>query len=268
MLIWVTALHCEAKPVIDSYRMKKSPREKAFELYRGDGMVCVVSGSGKLASAAACAWIAASGGETPLAWLNLGTAGAAEHDIGTAFALDKIVDADTGQCYFPAPSVSTRLPASACMTLARPAYDYREDSLFDMEASGYMHSALRFSSAELIQSIKVVSDNRHRQTGRDRARVSDLIAAQMDGITALAGGLLELQRDQAALRPLPGDWRQLTSLAHFTHTEQSRLRKLWSYLRNRGFDREALLRELPVGASAGVIIDRLEQISHRDSEGL
>lgn len=268
MLIWVAALHCEARPVIDRYRLRKSPRERAFELYRGDGMACVVSGSGKLASAAACAWVAATIGETPLAWLNLGIAGAAEHDIGAAFVLDKIVDADTGQPYFPAPSVPTGLAASACLTLARPGYDYREDSLFDMEASGFMHSALRFSSAELIQSIKIVSDNRYRQTGRDRARVSGLVAARIESIAAFAEGLLELRHGQAALRPPAEDWSRLAALAHFTLTEQSRLRKLWSYLCNRGFDRETLLRELPTGASAGTIIERLEQISHRDGEGL
>ena len=118
MLIWVTALHCEAKPVIDNYRLRKSPRERAFEVYLGDGMACIVSGSGKLASAAACAWLAAAHGDTPLAWINLGIAGAAEHDIGAACLLDKIVDADTGQCYFPAPSVATSLSTSPCNTIS------------------------------------------------------------------------------------------------------------------------------------------------------
>jgi adenosylhomocysteine nucleosidase len=268
MLNWVTALHCEAKPVIDYYRLKKSPQLHAFEVYRGEDMTCIVSGTGKLASAAACAWLAAVETANSPAWINLGIAGAAEHDIGRAFVLDKIVDDDTGQSYFPAPVVPTGLPASACLTLSKPGYDYHEDSLFDMEASGYISSALRFSSAELVQSIKIVSDNRLQQTGRDSARVSGLIATQMESVVGLADGLLAIQREQSALIPPPEDWRQLMSLAHFSQTEQNRLRKLWSYLRNRGFERETLLRELGAGDSAGVIIERLETISHRDSEGL
>ena len=57
-VIWVSALHCEAKPVIDYYRLKKSHDDNAFDLYRGDDMLCIISGVGKIASAAACAWIA------------------------------------------------------------------------------------------------------------------------------------------------------------------------------------------------------------------
>ena len=37
MLIWVAALHCEAKPVIDYYRLRKL-HGQAFDVYRGDGM--------------------------------------------------------------------------------------------------------------------------------------------------------------------------------------------------------------------------------------
>ena len=78
MLIWVSALHCEAKPVIDFYRLKKSHDDNAFDLYRGDNMACIISGTGKVASSAACAWIAARyEDEASIAWINLGTAGAA-----------------------------------------------------------------------------------------------------------------------------------------------------------------------------------------------
>ena len=80
MLIWVCALHCEAKPVIDFYRLKKSHDDTAFDLYRGDDMVCIISGTGKVASSAACAWLAARYADAAsLAWINLGIAGAA-HD--------------------------------------------------------------------------------------------------------------------------------------------------------------------------------------------
>ena len=82
MLIWVCALHCEAKPVIDFYRLKKSHDDTAYDLYRGQDMACIVSGPGKLASAAATAWIAGRQQQTAsLTWINLGCAGAAELDI-------------------------------------------------------------------------------------------------------------------------------------------------------------------------------------------
>jgi nucleoside phosphorylase len=191
MLIWVCAMHCEAKPVIDFYRLKKSHGNNAFDLYRGDNMACIISGIGKLASAAASAWIAATHDETTsIAWVNLGIAGAATHEPGAIFALNQVIDADTGQRYYPIPGADSTLPGCACLTLSQPSDDYREEYLFDMEASGFMHSALRFSSAELTQSIKIVSDNHGHQTGKDRPRVSALIHQHIELIDKQATGLI------------------------------------------------------------------------------
>lgn len=269
MLIWVCALHCEAKPVIDFYRLKKSHDQRAFDVYHGDDMACIVSGIGKLASAAASAWIAASfPGETSPAWINLGVAGAAEHSIGDLFALNKVVDADSGQSYYPAPVAASSLAGSPCLTLGQPSDNYREDTLFDMEASGFMHAALRFSSAELIQSLKIISDNRQQQTGMNRQRVSELIHQHIDSIDRQARGLFELNREIKALEPAPESWQQLLSMAHFTQTQKNRLRVLWRYLCNRDFSSESLLQQLATQNSARSIIETLEQISFRDSEGL
>jgi hypothetical protein len=268
VLIWVCALHCEAKPVIDYYRLKKSHDERAFDIYRGDDMVCVISGIGKVASAAACAWVAARfDGEAALAWINLGVAGAAEHEVGKLFVLNKIVDADSGQSYYPVPT--TRSPASsACLTLSLPSDDYREDSLFDMEASGFIYSALRFSSAELTQSLKIVSDNRRQQTGKNRQRVSELVQQSIESIDRQATGLHSLKQEIAALDISSESWQQLLALAHFSQTQRNRLRVLWRYLGNRDFSAESLLQRLAAQNSANAIIETLEQISFRDSENL
>jgi nucleoside phosphorylase len=198
MLIWVCAMHCEAKPVIDFYRLKKSHDDNAFDLYRGDNMACIVSGIGKLASAAASAWIAARHDDAAsIAWINLGIAGAATDEPGAIFTLNQVIDADTGQRYYPAPGADSGLPGRACLTLSQPSEEYRENYLFDMEASGFMYSALRFSSAELTQSIKIVSDNHDHKTGKDRPRVSALIHQHIDLIDQQATGLLLLNREIA-----------------------------------------------------------------------
>ena len=268
MLIWVCALHCEAKPVIDRYRLKKSPRAHAFDLYYGDDMLAVVSGVGKLASNAACAWSAAHHAEqASLAWINLGIAGAATHAIGSIFSLHQVIDAEDGQRYYPAPASAGRLPGSACMTLAQPGMDYSEDYLFDMEASGFMSASLRFSSAELVQAYKVVSDNHETGIGRDRARVSELIAAQIDRVDEEAHALLALDREMAARQPPADSWDQLMSLSRFSVTQQNRLRVLWRYLHNRNFDLDRLLEQL-AGQPAGAIVEKLEQHSQQDGMGL
>jgi len=268
MLIWVSALHCEAKPVIDFYRLKKSHDDKAFDLYRGDDMACIISGTGKVASSAACAWLAAHCADAAsLAWINLGTAGAAQHDVGAIFSLHQVIDADDGRRFYPAPASAEALAGNACMTLSQPSEDYREDYLFDLEASGFMYASLRFSSAELIKSIKVVSDNRHQQTGRNRQGVSDLVHQHIDSIDREAQALNALNHEVTALLPEIDGWRQLTAMARFSQTQKNRLRVLWRYLMNRRFDADRLLQQLG-GHSPAAIVTRLEQISQRDGEGL
>ncbi len=167
--------------MIDFYRLKKSHDDNAFDLYRGDNMACIISGTGKVASSAACAWIAARyEDEASIAWINLGIAGAAQHDLGTLFSLHQVIDADDGHRYYPAPAIKGELEGSACMTLSQPSEDYREDCLFDMEASGFMYASLRFSSAELIKSFKIVSDNRREKPAKNRQAVSNLVHQHID----------------------------------------------------------------------------------------
>lgn len=193
MLVWVAAMHCEAKPVIDYYRLKKSRIDHPFDLYQGDHMLCVISGIGKSAVAAASAWVAALNREqASLAWINLGTAGSAQYAIGTALVINKITEGDSNHSFYPVPLIETTLEAAHCLTLNQASSEYHPKHLFDMEASAFFATATRFSSAELVQCIKVISDNPKQQTGRDKTRVSQLIAQNIEPLTRFAQSLQAL----------------------------------------------------------------------------
>jgi hypothetical protein len=181
--------------------------------------------------------------------------------------LHQVIDADDGRRYYPAPAAGDELPGSACRTLSQPSEDYSDTCLFDMEASGFMYASLRFSSAELVRSLKVVSDNRHHKTGRDRHRVSALVQSNIDAIDAEACALTTLNREHAALVPDSAGWQALLQLAHFSQTQQNRLRVLWRYLANRQCDTGQLLQGLQ-GRDAKAILMQLEKLGHRDSENL
>lgn len=269
MLIWICALHCEAKPVIDFYRLKKSHRDHAFDLYRNDDMVCVVSGPGKLASATATAWIAAQHSPaTTASWINLGTAGAAELEIGSPMLLHQVVDADTGQRFYPVIPEKPSLDRHAGMCLSQASTEYREQFVFDMESSGFLHAALRFSSAELIRCIKVISDNRYAQSGRDRQRVSALIQRNIEAIDGEAQALRMLGGQLEALEIAAQDWQSVTALASFSETQRNQLRVLLRYLLNRRHRADDLIKRLrPLDSAAGMLRS-LEQLCHQDSERL
>ncbi len=269
MLIWLAAFHCEAKPVIDRYRLKKSHQEHPFDVYHGDDSACIVSGPGKLAAAAACAWQGARAADYgALAWINLGIAGAAEAEIGTVFQLDQIIDGDSGQRYYPVAPARAELPPATCISLARIAGDYHPQHLHDMEASGYFFAATRFSSAELVQSIKLVSDNRARSVARDRAQVSGLIAARMPAIEAEAERLNALATEVNRLQNDPATLQLLSARHHFSQTQRVRLRRMLRYLELRGIDSATVERTTAACRDGRDTLDELEKLCRRDSESL
>ena len=98
--------------------------------------------------------------------------------------------------------------------------------------------------------------------------MSGLIAASIEHIATQANALSDLRRETAALEPSQESWQRLLGMAHFTQTQKSRLHVLWRYLWNRDADSETLLTQLATKQSAADIIRALEQLSHRDSEGL
>ena len=269
MLIWVCAFHAEARPVIEHWRLKKMPAGAPFDCYRGDDVACVLSGAGKIAAAAASAWAGASlGGAGTVAWINLGIAGADKPKIGATFQLDQIVDADSGERHYPVLLGSAPLPTATCISLARASFDYHPEHLYDMEASGYFSAASRFSSAELVQAIKLVSDNREDSIARNRGQISDAIAAQLPALEAEAERLQQLASRIDTPEHEPGLFAPLTQRHHFSQTQQIRLRRLLHYFELRRYDADALANATASCRDGKAILATLERLSRQDSEGL
>lgn len=268
MLVWLCALHCEAKPLIDNYRLQKSTGVSPFDWYQSEDMTCVVSGMGKIAAAAAVASTAEKlGTQCSLAWINLGIAGTAEEPLGRAFQINKCTDLDSGQSVYPAIIGQSRLPTRPCITSAVAVDDYQGNNLHDMEASGFFQAAQYYSTSELVHAVKVVSDNRNEKTGKNRQRTSELIADNMQTIGQQAEKLIELNQQQAARQPDPISLGSFLELAHFSETRKHQLSSLLNYLLNRGFDANNLLGQCQ-GKPASQIIVHLQQLGQADSRNL
>lgn len=269
MLIWVAALHCEAKPVIDYYRLKKSSRHNGFDLYQNEDMLCVISGMGKISAAAATAWAAVvkDRGDS-ICWINLGTAGAADKAIGDIFRLGKITDSQSNRNYYPVPAFTSRIPQIACISLDQPSDDYHADAIFDMEASAFFATATRFSSAELVHGLKVISDNRHQQTGFDKKMTSELVHRQIEQIDHFAEDLQILNREMIDREIRPELWKQVLQQAHFSQTQQARLKSLLIFLLDKAGPSDSLLDDIRTLTSSRRILETLERRCHKLSRNL
>ncbi len=201
----VTALPAEAKPIVSWFKLKRDLPEKGFPVYRNQHISLIVSGVGKTNAAAACGFLQALNGHpvNPI-WLNVGVAGHADWDIGDAFLVHHIRDTGSGRQWFPPLAFRLPCPSASLHTLDLPDFSYEQDHALDMEASGFYPSALRFSTAELVHCLKVVSDNaKHPGHGLDAKSVQVLIGSQLDLLDDLLGrlGFLANQLHDAQVAP-------------------------------------------------------------------
>jgi len=268
MLIWVSALHCEAKPVIDHYRLKKSADHHAFDLYQNNDIVCIISGIGKIAVAAATAWAAALFcSRSNIAWINLGIAGSASDSVGGLFWINKITD-QSDHHYFPVPTFKSSLEPRCCLTLNEPGNDYHADYLIDMEASAFFTTATRFSSAELVHCLKVISDNQDQPPSRDKAAISLLIQNCIKPITDFAEKLQALCEPFKQLDIEAATWKSIIEQAHFSQTQQVQLRSALRFLMARQRSASTLASFIHGLTKSRDILAKLDQLRLEESRNL
>lgn len=191
-------------------------------------MHLTVTGIGKNAMAAGIAYTQAlfSPVQNPVL-LNVGIAGHKEHTIGSLFLIDKITDSESDRRYYPPLAFTPPCPTHSLQTGSKPQLTYPTLNLCDMEGSAFYETANRFSSGELTQCLKIVSDNQSSPTQNIQPnQVSSLISAQLTTIAAILKELTKLA--ELVTPPELNGFNQLLSQHHFTVNEQVQLKKLLS----------------------------------------
>lgn len=198
----VTALNCEAKALIDLYRLSKV-RSKPFDYYTGKKKVdsagrevviyLLVSGLGGLNMSTACGWLAAQTDQCDSAWLNIGTAGHRDMKSGEIVRVHRAVSINDGKSHYPALVAKWSGHSSLLISYDSACTEYPQDALVDMEGAAFFASVGLFVTNELAQSLKVVSDNQTESVARlNAALISQLIERNVAAIDAFANGLVEL----------------------------------------------------------------------------
>ena len=227
MLCLIVALAAEARPLIASYRLR-GVGGHPYRICAGEQTRLIVSGVGKVAAAAATAYLRALIGDAPAAWLNIGVAGHGRQAVGTALLAHKVVDAASAKPFYPTftappPCRTTRLHT---VDRVQPAAG---DAACDMEASGFCAAAQRFATSERVHCLKVVSDNPQSPYQTLNAeKVEALIEAQLDAVTHVGEHLQSLSQQVHALYADPPGFAALTARWQFTATQQHQLRGLLS----------------------------------------
>ncbi|MCG8325534.1 MAG: hypothetical protein MI673_08455 [Thiotrichales bacterium] len=232
MLALICAHPAEARPLIENLDLQPDPAGRLFRVYSNPeaALALVVSGQGKIAAAMACMHLYDCLQLGPCdAWLNVGIAGHARRTIGEAVLAYRIRDAATDEAWYPQINFPVDMPTDSCLTVDRPLAEY-PDHLCDMEASGLYSAATRFTSLELLHSLKVVSDNRDQPYPQVKpALATDLITAVMPRIRHLIAVLGTASKDLHGTYAADAIHAVFLRRWHFTHTQGHQLRQ---WLRN------------------------------------
>jgi nucleoside phosphorylase len=196
MMNLVVALKAEARPLIRHYELHHRHAGMTFPVYLGTDMALVISGPGKAAAAAATAWLQGlTQGNKGNAWLNIGIAGHATCAVGDARIANRITEQATNRSWYPPQVHELDIATGRLLTVDSPENDYPVDALYDMEAAGFYPAACRFSTSELVQCFKVVSDNRqHANTKITAKHCEQLVDSQLKTINSLVEALGNMQK--------------------------------------------------------------------------
>ncbi len=226
MLNIITALPCEAKPLIKHFRLNGRQAENGFRIYENDQLRLIIAGIGKCAAAAACAYLQGMEPAGKHVWLNLGIAGHATLEIGEAVLAHKISDAATGVSWYPPMPFKRPCRSVELITRDQAEEAYDQNAAVDMEAAGFYATAIRFNSSELVQVFKIISDNQTNPAEQvSAAQTEALIDAKLDVIDRLIQQLLQM--DQQSRQLFGTDLQQqFMQRWHFTVSQQHQLLRL------------------------------------------
>ena len=230
-----TALPCEAKPLVEYFQLKKNVSVQPFAVYGHDELCLTVTGLGKTAMAAAIAYTQAlfSAVEHPVL-INIGIAGHKDYAIGDLYWVHKIIDVDSHKNYYPPLIAKAVCPSCAIRTSSIPQLDYNHEDLCDMEASAFYETAIRFTSSELSQCLKVISDNQHSPASNiDAKQVSLLITSRLATIELFIQQTAALS--ELLITPDIVLFEQLIQRYHFTASAKMQLKAQlarWAVLTN------------------------------------
>jgi len=224
----VVALPAEAKPVASWFNLKRVQPETGFPVYRNEHIALVVSGVGKANAAAAIAYLFARFGcPRDRIWVNLGIAGHDTLPVGSVFLAHRIEDVAGGRRWFPPLAIHAPCDTRTLRTLDQPDFDYRHEEAMDMEASGFYATAIRFSSAELVQCLKLVSDNAEQSGQGIRAdEVLALIGSGLDVLDELLERLGWLANQLHEARIAPELLERYQERWRFTESQRHQLKEL------------------------------------------
>ncbi len=224
-----SALFCEAKPIIKHYDLSKLENLNTFSIYssnEGD-ITLTITGIGKNNAIKAIKYHHDSmHTHKSDIWLNIGIAGHKNISVGDIRLINKITDDEDKKSWYPQIIFKSECPSIDLVSLNAPSTNYKA-CLYDMEASGFYQTAIQYGTIELVQSLKIISDNSRTSISKINAEnVESLIKLNIDAIEKVLSELKILAKQITSEEKLPNYYELFIEKWHFTQSEKYRLKRM------------------------------------------
>ena len=155
----VVAMKREAKPLINYWKLKKRDESKKIFFNKRKKINLIISGIGKKKAEHATEVLAK---KTTIKsfFLNIGIAGHKDLKLGDIVLVSKVTDNKSKYNWYPTLLWKTKIQKIPLITVGFPKIRYTTNFLYDMEAAGFFKKARKYVGPEMVQSIKIISDNK------------------------------------------------------------------------------------------------------------
>ena len=157
-ILLVFALFIEAKPFIERFQLWVKEKYLNFQIFYDESVIILITWTWKISMSS---WVTYAFIKFPEIFyiLNIWIAWHWDSKIWDIFLIDKIIDNDTGNAFYPDFLFENYLNRGNLRTISK-IWDWSwELELIDMEWSTFFEIASRFLKVSSIALIKIVSDN-------------------------------------------------------------------------------------------------------------
>lgn len=226
----VVALPCEARWFLDRYRLSRLENASTYAMYANSArnIYLIVSGVGKIRSAAALSYLHTQSGAGPhTCYLNAGIAGSQSAALGCLFLAHKIIDNSSGLAFYPWPMLTDQFLSSPLLTVDKPQLTYPQAMLVEMEAFGFHQAALNLVTQEQVQTLKIISDNNERGLNQLNSQlVQELFHLNAQSLEKIVDYLLNLSAAEYQQHKPVAYYADFLAQFHFTQYQRHQLHEL------------------------------------------
>ncbi|MEE2961205.1 MAG: hypothetical protein VYA34_10715 [Myxococcota bacterium] len=227
-IYWVVALSAEAKCIVKYFGLKRTQGRLPFPLYQdSDGSnQLVVSGAGRMAAAAATAYLAGRNTDSDTAgWINLGIAGHKDFELGHLVRANRVSATNEKRSWYPVLPFKSSIQGYSALTVDLPTKGYPTEAVVEMEAYGFLGVTTLVAGVELGHCLKVISDNEsHHWEELDRFKIEELMAKSWDEVVSFSEKIREISREEKSLVVENPRLKEMSSRFRLSVTQKNRLR--------------------------------------------